>query len=197
MTTLAPAPFRDILKEGPRRVLQIPPPAGHLEKVVADAVAALAKKYAHDLAKAEATIEKYGLTIEVTRLRDRLARAASTDLQRLLLSTPGVPEALFNAAIEQQLEQEEKEEGSDEASTDRLAKSLSAVDRNSKRFEHSSEGIVETLGKIVDALEDLKKNGGSGRGDPKRAAPTAKKASPAKEAPAPSPQSVPEGGSTS
>lgn len=191
MTTLAPAPFRDILKDAPRRVLQIPPPAARLEKVVADAVAALAKKYAGDLVKAEETIEKYGLTIEVTRLRDRLARAASTDLQRLMLSTPGVPEALFNAAIEQQLEQEEEEEDRDEATTVRLAKSLSAVDRSSKRLEHSSEAIVEMLGRVVDALGDLKENGGEQR--QKRTAPAVRKSSPVTEAPARSRQPAPEG----
>ena len=88
----------------------IPPPAGTLEEVVATAVKHLAKKHKSEVDKAEETIEKYGLTIEVSRLRDRLARAATSDVERLVLSTPGVPEALFNKAVEKELEEEEKRE---------------------------------------------------------------------------------------
>ena len=94
----------------PRRSLAIPPPGGTLEEVVATAVKHLAKKHKSEVDQAEETIEKYGLTIEVSRLRDRLARAATSDVERLVLSTPGVPEALFNKAVEKELKEEEKRE---------------------------------------------------------------------------------------
>ncbi len=180
MTTLAPPPFPDILKDTHRGLLRIPPPTGRLEKVVADAVAVLAKKYADDLDKAEETIEKYGLTIEVTRLRDRLARVASTDLQRLLLSTPGVAEALFNVAIEQELEQEEEEGtyfmSAKKASAPKLGKSKAAAKKASP-----AKTARPKLGKSKSKVAA------------KKAAPTGKKASSAKEPSAPSTT----GGSTS
>jgi hypothetical protein len=94
----------------PRRSLAIPPPGGTLEEVVATAVKHLAKKHKSEVDQAEETIEQYGLTIEVSRLRDRLARAATSDVERLVLSTPGVPEALFNKAVEKELEEEERRE---------------------------------------------------------------------------------------
>jgi hypothetical protein len=97
--------FARILTDLPRRSLAIPPPGGTLEEVVVSAVNKLAKKYKADLEQAEETIEKYGLTIEVNRLRERLARAATSDVERLVLSTPGVPEALFNKAVEKELEE--------------------------------------------------------------------------------------------
>src|SRR3954469_25434557 len=85
------------------RALEIPPPPGKREKVVNDATDAIATTYAAEVTNAEKTIDKFGLTIEVSRLCDRLHRSVGTDLQRLLLATPGVPELLFNEAIAQQL----------------------------------------------------------------------------------------------
>lgn len=165
MTTLASAPFRAVLDSDPHRVLRIPPPTGRLEKVVTDALKRVALAHKGDLVEAEATIEKYGLTIEVTRLRDRLARAASGDLQRLLLSTPGVTEALFLEAIQQSLDEEEDLEQSDDAASALLMKSLTVVRRSSKRVEESTREMAETMRQVVVALEGLGGKDDSGGDD--------------------------------
>jgi hypothetical protein len=166
-TATAAPPFRGILGDLPARGLPIPPPTGRREKVVVDAIKQLVAKHADDRTKAEHTIEQYGLTIEVARLRDTLARAATTDLHRLLLSTPGVPEALFNKAIEKQLAEETNDdEGVKDASVasivtqigsaaTTLTASLSTLNDTSLKFEESSRKIVDSLAKVVEALAAL------------------------------------------
>ena len=95
-----------------RRVLSVSQPRARLEGVVVDAIDGLKKKHAKDLKRAEEVIEEYGLTIEATRLRDRLEQAALSDLDQLLLSTPGVIETLFLEAIKSELEEAERERAS-------------------------------------------------------------------------------------
>jgi len=128
------------LDDLPPRGLPIPKPPGRREQVITDALKQLEEDLAEDHDKAEETIEKYGLTIEVARLREKLARGATTELQRLLLSTPGVAEKLFNEAVEKQLKDaEEEEEGDDEDD----------VKDDSVRL------IVSQLGEVVQALQKL------------------------------------------
>jgi hypothetical protein len=88
-----------------RRSLEIPPPPGRRETVVVEALKTLAKKRKKFIGKVEDAIDENGITIEVTRLRDRLTRLALGDTERLLLSTPGVTEQLFYEAIEEELEE--------------------------------------------------------------------------------------------
>jgi hypothetical protein len=148
------------------RVLAIPPPPVRIEPAVRAAREALEVTYASEVVKAERTIAKYGLTIEAVRLRDRLARSAGSDLERLLLSTPGVTEMLFNKAVAAQLD-EEKQLGSPvqdlsvqsigariEAASKTLERSLSAINRTNRQFQESTKAIVGTLEKVVDALQD-------------------------------------------
>src|SRR5689334_16872937 len=82
-----------------RRLLEIPGPGGRPELVVGLVLKAMADARADEITRAEDAIRDNGLTIEVARLRDALLRLVPGDLQRLLLSTPGVPERLFLAAI--------------------------------------------------------------------------------------------------
>jgi hypothetical protein len=153
---------------GKDRVLQIPPPPGRREKVVKDAADALATKYAGEVINAEETIEQFGITIEVTKLRDRLQRSASTDLQRLLLATAGVPELLFNEAIAQQLAEEEqlstpvKDESvvsiatRIESASTTIEQALTAINKSTEQFQESTKSIVEALGKVAEAIDDDK-----------------------------------------
>jgi hypothetical protein len=150
------------------RVLSIPPPRGRVEAVVASALAELARTYDAEVDKAEETVEDFGLTIEAMRLRDRLARAARTDLQRLLLSTPGVTERLFNEGIAAQVE-EEAELGAavkdesvakigkriERASTT-LDRSLQEIHATTQKFQETTQAIVTTLEKVAEALGDPK-----------------------------------------
>ncbi|MBF6169177.1 hypothetical protein IU486_31235 [Streptomyces gardneri] len=167
-TATAAAPYRGILDDLPARGLSIPPPPRRREKVVVDAVKKLQDAHVGDRAKAERVIEDYGLTIEVARLRDTLARVAATNLHRLLLSIPGVPEALFNKAIEKQLDEETNNDG---AVTDAsvasigtqvgsvatsLTSSLATLNATSQKFEESSRQIVDNLAKVVEALSALR-----------------------------------------
>ena len=138
--------LRGILDDLPARGLPIPAPAGRVEEVVADALEALEKAHAKDRKKAEDIIEKHGLTIEVARLREKLARAATSDLQRLLLSTPGVPESLFLEAIAKQLDDEEESE-----------KRAKAAVR-----DDSVDVISKKLDKIATQLEKLTGGGSTG-----------------------------------
>jgi len=152
--------------EDKHRVLEIPPPPGRREKVVDDATDALAAKYAGEVTKAEDTIDEFGLTIEVTRLRDRLHRSVGTDLQRLLLSTPGVTELLFNEAIAQQLEEEEeastpvKDESVVTVATQieyasaKIDHALSAINETTKQFQASTLQIVKAVGDVAKAIKD-------------------------------------------
>ena len=96
-----------------RRVLSVSPPRARLEGVVTGAVERLETDRAKDLKRAEKAIEEFGLTIEATRLRDRHERAALSDLDQLLLSTPGVIESLFLEAIKSELDEAERERGGD------------------------------------------------------------------------------------
>lgn len=148
MSTMTHGALRGILDDLPARGLPIPAPSRRQEEVVTATLAELAKAHAKDRKKAEATIEEYGLTIEVARLRDRLNRAASGDLQRLLLSTPGVPEKLFNEAIEKQLEDEEEDDDKDKGKDD------------------SVDALVSKLTEIVDALKDRADGSGSAAATP-------------------------------
>jgi uncharacterized phage infection (PIP) family protein YhgE len=153
--------------DGQKRVLEIPPLPGKREKVVQNASATLVNKYAPQVLQAEETIKKFGLTIEVSRLRDRLARSALSDLQRLLLATAGVPELLFNEAISQQVEEEEQA-GSPvkdksvqsigeqiQQASKTLEQSLSAINESTEEFRKSTEAIVSSLGKVASAIDEL------------------------------------------
>jgi hypothetical protein len=166
-------------RDGQQRVLQIPPLPGRREKVVKEAAATLVRKYADEVREAEDTIKKFGLTIEVSRLRDRLARSAVTDLQRLLLSTAGVPELLFNEAIAQQLEEEEKAGNpvrdtsvlsvgeQIQLASKALEQSLSAINESTQKFRESTTEIVTSLEKVaavIDELDDGDVVGGSPTG---------------------------------
>lgn len=147
-----------------KRVLALPPPPGRLEAVVRTAVEELADTYAPAVRKAEGTIAEYGLTIEATRIRDRLVRAARNDLQRILLATPGVTETLFNEAIRAQLEEEEQlgQGVRDEsvaalgeridAISQSLDKSLHQVSRSTQDLQESTRSIVDVLGRVADVL---------------------------------------------
>ncbi len=151
----------------PSRGLPIPRPPGRREGVVAAALQRLADKYATERQRALATIEKYGLTIEVDRLRDRLSRSATTELQRLLLSTPGVPEALLNLAIARQLEeleagQNNRDEEVKNATVARLGdlgdtlgtallEALAGLSATTQQLESHSQRLVDALDKIADA----------------------------------------------
>src|SRR5688500_11519299 len=105
MSTLTPNRRPGGLRNGlPVRGLPIPRPSRRREEVVTAALKKLEDSYEDERKEAEETIDEYGLTIEVARLRDRLDRVASSDLERLLLSTPGVAEKLFNKAIEKEVE---------------------------------------------------------------------------------------------
>lgn len=147
-------------------LLTIPPPAGLREEVVLNASRALAErmKGEDEVEQARRTVEDYGLTIEAMRLRDRLARAARTDLQRVLLSTRGIPEALFNEAIaaqlaaEQQLASPVKDtsvvaigQGLGSASAS-LTESLAAIQQTTAKFQESAAAIVTHLKEVADAL---------------------------------------------
>jgi hypothetical protein len=172
--TSSPAPssstFAAADTDGQKRVLQIPPLPGRREKVVQEAVAGLVDTYADEVTKAEETIKKFGLTIDVSRLRDRLARSAITDLQRLLLSTAGVPEFLFNEAIASQLAEEE-EAGSPVKDTSvvsiggqiqdaskTLEQSLSAITKSTEKLRESTAAIVSTLDKVAVAIDELEED---------------------------------------
>lgn len=150
MTTQA-SPFSRILDDLPRRrTLAIPPPTPNPEAAVAKAVKRLAKKHDRKLRKAENTIEKFGLTIEATRLRDRLARAATTDVQRLVLSTAGVPEALFLKAIKRELKEEESNVY-DTGSRERLFKTLEALETLEELEDASASGSGGSAGAAASA----------------------------------------------
>lgn len=155
-----------------RRVLEIPRPPGKVEIVVEKAVAEIAAKLRDDLRAAERTIADYGLTIEATRLRERLARSASTDLERLLLATPGVPEALFNKAIAQQLAHEKELAAEAEAAvTDNSVRNidgtLEKLHVTSQRLEDSTERIASVLGSFADLITPIiLAQAGTDRGEP-------------------------------
>lgn len=171
-TATAAPPYRGILDDLPVRGLSIPPPTGRREKVVVDTVDKLEYAHVADREKAEEVIEDYGLTIEVARLRDTLARVAATDLHGLLLSIPGVPEALFIKAIEKQLDEETNDDGGvTDASVasigtqvgsvaTSLTNSLATLNATSQKFEESSRQIVDTLAKVVEALTALRDDDG-------------------------------------
>jgi len=185
--TLA-TPFLAAGDDGPERVLEIPPLPGRTEEVVVKAAKALSDKYAAEVEKAEQTIADFGLTIEVTRLRDRLARSAGTDLQRLLLATAGVPELLFNEAIAAQLDEEEaagaavKDESVQSISTRivetsaSLQASLSAINESTQKFQESTGAIVASLEKVASALQDPDGGDGDVTTAPRRTRAAAKKA---------------------
>ncbi len=155
-----------VVDEDEARVLEIPPPPGRREKVVNDATEALATTYAEEVQKAADTIEEFGITIEVTKLRDRLHRSVGTDLQRLLLATPGVPELLFNEAIAQQVAEEEvvgkpvKDEsvvsiaGRIESASSTIEQALSAINKSTEQFQESTKSIVQALDKVAKAIDD-------------------------------------------
>jgi hypothetical protein len=136
-----------------RRLLEIPGPSGQLEQVVRDALKTLARRRKDELTEAEDVVEQFGLTIEVARLRDRLVGLPPTDLRRLLLATPGVPEELFLKAVKDQLEEEkEQEKRGDEQVKD-----------------ESIDDLTKVLGKAFANLNDVltdKLSGGSGSGEP-------------------------------
>jgi len=100
-----------------RRTLEIPPPPGRRDVVVVEALKTLAKKRKKFIGKVEDAIEDNGITIEVTRLRDRLTKLALGDTERLLLSTPGVTERLFFKAIEEELDEYDTDRPADDMST--------------------------------------------------------------------------------
>lgn len=153
----APAPEGGLLggpvaADQPRRVLTIAPPPGKPEAVVRKAAAALAARYRPQLVFAERTIEDHGLTIEATRLRDRLAHAAVSDLERLLLSTPGVPEKLFNDAVEQQLRRERElaERTEDQVKDESVRGIADTIEAASKSLEDSAAVIRDSSTEIRD-----------------------------------------------
>ena len=154
-TTTHTRGLRGILDDLPARGLPIPAPSRRPEEVVAATLEEMKRAHRKDRKKAEETIEEYGLTIEVARLRDRLARAATGDLQRLLLSTPGVPEKLFNEAIERQLKDEEEDDDKDD----------------------TLEALVDKLDELLEALKDR----GQGNGRPEK--PTPQKPEPQRSEP--------------
>jgi hypothetical protein len=84
---------------------------------VVEALKTLAKKRKKFIGKVEDAIEDNGITIEVTRLRDRLTKLALGDTERLLLSTPGVTERLFFKAIEEELDEYDTDCAVDDMST--------------------------------------------------------------------------------
>ena len=134
-----------------RRPLETPAPAPPPERVVRDVLAGLADKRKEEVTKAQKAIQEFGLTIEVTRIRERLAGMPPTDLRRLLLATAGVPEALFLAAIAEQLEEEEaKDEAVTDTSVDDLGKAIQSS------FTELSKALTEALKAIAE------RNGGSG-----------------------------------
>lgn len=135
-----------------RRVLTIAPPPGKPEVVVRTATAALARRYKRQLSAVERTIEDHGLTIEATRLRDRLSRAAVSDLERLLLSTPGVPEKLFNDAIEQQLRRQRElaERSRDQVKDESVRGIAEKIERASSSLEQSASVISDASTEIRD-----------------------------------------------
>ena len=96
--------------ERPVGSLHLRPPGWRREPVVGDVLAEMTAGRADELARARKVIAEHGLSIEVARLRERLSRAPVSDLGRLLLATPGVPEQLFLAAIEEQLGDEVRAE---------------------------------------------------------------------------------------
>ena len=159
-------PLGAVADEDEDRVLEIPPPPGRREKVVNDATEALATTYAEEVQKAADTIEEFGITIEVTKLRDRLHRSVGTDLQRLLLATPGVPELLFNEAIAQQVAEEEvvgkpvKDESvvsiasRIESASTTIEQALSAINKSTEQFQDSTKSIVQALDKVAKAIDD-------------------------------------------
>jgi hypothetical protein len=154
-----------------RRPLEIPAPAPPPERVVRDVLAGLADKRKEKLIEAQETIQEFGLTIEVTRLRERLVGMPPTDLRRLLLATAGVPEALFLDAIAEQLEDEqEKDQAVTDASVDDLGKAIQTS------FAELSKALTEALKAIAD------RNGGTGpgySGDPPVEAAAGRRSSPA------------------
>lgn len=163
-----PAPAGD---QPGRQVLTIAPPPGRPEAVVRTATAALGRRYRRQLTAAERTIEDHGLTIEATRLRERLSRAAVSDLERLLLSIPGVPEKLFNEAIEKQLRHEREladrsrnrvkdesvrgiAEKIEHASTS-LEQSASVISGASSEIRDFTAAIAESLNKMVEIVSSV------------------------------------------
>jgi hypothetical protein len=159
-------PSGAVADEEQDRVLEIPPPPGRREKVVNDSTEALATTYAEEVQKAADTIEEFGITIEVTKLRDRLHRSVGTDLQRLLLATPGVPELLFNEAIAAQVEEEGvlgkpvKDESvvsiatRIESASTTIEQALSAINKSTEQFQESTKSIVQALDKVAKAIDD-------------------------------------------
>ena len=124
--------------------LRISGPPGRREQVVVDAVDAIAAQRVGDVTKAVKAIADHGLSIEVTRLRERLPGVVATDLQRLLLSTPGVTERLFLDAIEEQLaEEEERERRAATAVQD------SSVDEVADVVKSSIDHLADTLGAAI------------------------------------------------
>lgn len=159
-------PLGALVDEDEDRVLEIPPPPGRREKVVNEATEALATTYAAEVQKAADTIEEFGITIEVTKLRDRLHRSVGTDLQRLLLATPGVPELLFNEAIQQQVDEEGvvgkpvKDESvvsiatRIESASTTIDQALTAINKSTEQFQESTKSIVQALDKVAKAIDD-------------------------------------------
>jgi len=152
---LAPA-FAAIKADRPARGLPIAKPPGHRERIVVETIAAIEKAHGKDRKAAEDTIEKYGLTIEVSRLRDRLSRLATTELQRLLLSTPGVPETLFNRGIAQALAEAKKDETPvQDASVLTIATQVTELNAVAKQLADV----------VADLLKGVQRNGDTGDSD--------------------------------
>jgi hypothetical protein len=137
------------------RGLSIPAPKIRWERVLREARNELADKYSADRKEAEATIEEYGLTIEISRLREKLARMATTDLQKVLLSTPGVPESLLNEAIKTQLQSEKEEDDSEkkqvEAEEKNTRKVTDAIAALAKKVDQTD--LIKRIDKLIEVIE--------------------------------------------
>jgi hypothetical protein len=145
------------------RGITIPAPKIRWERVLKEARNELADKYSADRIKAEATIEQYGLSIEITRLREKLARMATTDLQRVLLSTPGVPESLLNEAIKTQLhsekeqdEAEKKQTETEERNTRKVTDAIAALTRKVDQTDLIKR--IDRLIEVIESREESKTN---------------------------------------
>lgn len=131
-----------------RRPLEIPGPTSR-EPAVRDALAALILARADQPELAQKAIDDFGLTIEVARLRDRLVGLPPTDLRRLLLATPGVPEALFLRAIKEQLKDQQAR---DDTVSDTSVEELGDVIK--KSFSDMSIALSAALDAIAKANRD-------------------------------------------
>ncbi|GAA5026994.1 hypothetical protein ACFQRL_11270 [Microbacterium fluvii] len=143
--------------------LTIAPPPGQRERVVRESLAEIAKNHKGDLATARRVIADYGLSIEVARLRDRLSRAAQSDAQRLLLSTPGVAETLFLAAIKPQLE------AAQQAGGDSVLDAVEDVGDEVGALNKEVGELNKTAKALADAVAAFLGSGRDGQ-DPKAAA---------------------------